>query len=209
MEDLLDLVKNLINSETKTLVDKRINEFKRIGVGSINNIFKELSFCIMTANCEAKKCIEIQERIDDGFLTLSQEKLTEKLKENHYRFPNIRSNYIVRARDNIKNLDNILKTNREEESELRDWLVKNIKGIGYKEASHFLRNIGFKNYAIIDFHIIDLLVKYRLIEKPKNISKNKYLTIETILKNIGNTLDLNMAELDLYLWYIETGKILK
>ncbi len=208
MEDLIDLLKNLKNSETRTIVDKRLNEFKRVGGGSINNIFKELSFCIMTANCEAKKCIEIQERIDEGFLILSQVKLTQKLKENHYRFPNIRSNYIVRARDDIKNLENILKINKEE-NELRDWLVKNIKGIGYKEASHFLRNIGFKNYAIIDFHIIDLLVRYDLIEKPKNLTKKKYLEIETILKNIGNKLNLNIAELDLYLWYIETGKILK
>ncbi|MFX0023913.1 MAG: N-glycosylase, partial [Candidatus Hermodarchaeota archaeon] len=90
-----------------------------------------------------------------------------------------------------------------------DWLVKNVKGIGYKEASHFLRNIGYTEYAIVDFHIVDLLVKHNFIEKPKTMTKSKYLEIEKILKSIGSELELNMAELDLYLWYLETGKILK
>ncbi|MDX1799069.1 MAG: N-glycosylase, partial [Candidatus Lokiarchaeia archaeon] len=92
---------------------------------------------------------------------------------------------------------------------LREWIVKNVKGIGYKEASHFLRNIGYTEYAIVDFHIVDLLVKYNIIEKPKTMTKSKYLEIEKVLKSIGKELELNMAELDLYLWYLETGKILK
>ena len=61
----------------------------------------------------------------------------------------------------------------------------------------------------MDFHIVDLLVKYNIVEKPKTMTKSKYLEIEGILKNIGKELQLNMAELDLYLWYLETGKILK
>jgi len=88
--------------------------------------------------------------------------------------------------------------------------VKNIKGLGFKEASHFLRNIGFKNLAIIDFHIVDLLIKHKLIDKkPKSLSKSKYLEIEEKLKKIANELNLSLGELDLYLWYMETGKILK
>ena len=84
-----------------------------------------------------------------------------------------------------------------------------MKGLGYKEASHFLRNIGFDNYAIIDFHIIDILYDNKLIQKPKTITKNKYLEIEDLLKKIAKKTNLTLAELDLYLWYIETGKILK
>ena len=92
---------------------------------------------------------------------------------------------------------------------IREWLVNNIKGIGYKEASHFLRNIGFDDYAIIDFHIIDILTRYKIIEKPKYLSKKKYLEIEEILRKIAKQTNLTLAELDLYLWYMETGKILK
>lgn len=88
--------------------------------------------------------------------------------------------------------------------------MENIKGLGYKEASHFLRNIGFTNLAIIDFHIVDLLIKNGLLnEKPKSLSKKKYIEIEDILKEIAEDLNLSLGELDLYLWYMETGKILK
>jgi N-glycosylase/DNA lyase len=63
--------------------------------------------------------------------------------------------------------------------------------------------------AIIDFHIVDLLVKYDLIEKPKSMTKKKYLEIENVLRQLGRELHLDMAKLDLYLWYKETGKVLK
>lgn len=207
MQELLDKIQELITSDIKILIDKRLSEFKEIKSQPINSIFKELCFCIMTANCSAKKCIEIQRIIDDGFLTFTEEELAQTLKENRYRFPNVRSKYIIEARENITQLAKILKSTND--GSLREWIVKNIKGIGFKEASHFLRNIGYEDYAIIDFHIIDLLVKHNLIQRPKYLTKSKYLEIETVLKNIGQNSNLNLAELDLYLWYLETGKILK
>ncbi|MCK4901793.1 MAG: hypothetical protein KAS76_00435 [Thermoplasmatales archaeon] len=75
--------------------------------------------------------------------------------------------------------------------------------------SHFLRNVGFDDYAIIDFHIIDILVDNKLIEKPKTLTKKKYLEIEDLLRKLAKETNLTLAELDLYLWYMETGKILK
>jgi len=116
--------------------------------------------------------------------------------------------YIIEAR-RYKNELKSLIASFDNEEELREWLVKNIKGLGYKEASHFLRNIGFKNFAIIDFHIINLLAKYDIIKKPRTLTKIKYLEIETILRNIAKNLGVSLAELDLYLWYLETKKILK
>ncbi len=87
--------------------------------------------------------------------------------------------------------------------------MANVKDLGYKESSHFLRNIGFKGSAIIDFHIIDILADNRLIERPKALTKSDYLRIEGVLGNIAKKADLNLSELDLYLWYLETGKVLK
>jgi len=206
MKDLLNAISKLKNSEIKNLISSRMKEFSHIKKSSINDIFRELCFCIMTANCGAEKCIEIHEKINNGFNNLSQEQLTEKFKEFGYRFPNIRSKYITEAIVFKDELETII---RSQETDIRDWLVKNIRGLGYKEASHFLRNIGYKNYAIVDFHIVDLLVKYNLIEKPKTMTKKKYLEIEGLLIDLGSKLDLNLAELDLYLWYMETGKVLK
>ena len=93
--------------------------------------------------------------------------------------------------------------------EKREWLVKNIKGLGFKESSHFLRNIGFFDYAIIDFHIVDILVDNKIIQKPKNLNKENYLTIEKKLEKLANKTNLSLGELDLYLWYMETGTVYK
>ncbi len=203
---LLNLIENLRNTEIKSLVDTRIKEFKDMRNKPSNEIFKELCFCILTANFNAEKSIKIQKKIDNGFLTLPEEKLAEKLKKLGHRFPRTRAKYIVGARKHLPYLKDILNL---EENFLREWLVKNVKGLGYKEASHFLRNIGYENFAIIDFHILDLLSKHEIIKKPKTLSRKKYFEIEEILRNIALKLNLTLAELDLYLWYTETGKILK
>ena len=96
-----------------------------------------------------------------------------------------------------------------QEKELREWLITNIKGLGWKESSHFLRNIGYKDSAIIDFHILDILEKNKIIKKPKTLNKTNYLNIENKLRKLSKKLNLNLAQLDFYLWYLETGKILK
>jgi N-glycosylase/DNA lyase len=208
MEELLNKIQNLKDSEIKARIDSRLAEFSIIKTQQKEVIFRELCFCIMTANCSAAKCIEVHEQIGDGFLKYSEMNLVDKFKELGYRFPNVRSKFIIEARKIMSQIDKFIKSEYSGNS-LREWIVKNIKGIGYKEASHFLRNIGFNDYSIIDFHIVDLLVSYNLIQKPKTLTKHKYLEIEQVLKNIGEVLKLNLAELDLYLWFLETGKILK
>jgi N-glycosylase/DNA lyase len=149
----------------------------------------------------AEKSIKIQEEIDDGLLTFSESELAKELKKSGHRFPNIRAKYIVEARMHEESINRIILSPGDEQ-EQRDWLAKNIKGIGYKEASHFLRNIGFTDLAIIDFHIIDLLTRLELIQKPKNLGKKKYLEIEKLLRNASIKLNMNLAELDLYMWYM-------
>jgi len=206
-EKLLQSIDTLRKGYLRKLVDTRIKEFKEIDRKSSDEIFKELCFCILTANFNAEKCIKIQKEIDGGFLTLSEKELAKQLKTLGHRYPNTRARYIsdsVKYNDSLK--DVVLSSSGEE---LREWLVKNIKGLGYKEASHFLRNIGFDDFAIIDFHIVDILVRHNLIKRPKMLTKKRYLEIERVLKEIAGRLDLSLAELDLYLWYIETGKILK
>ena len=208
MKELIKSIESLKKSDISNTIDKRIDQFSSVSRSGLNEIFKELCFCIMTANCGAKKCIEVQQKIDDGFLTYSEDELKKKFKEFGYRFPNIRANYIIEARDYLLELENKLNSDLDEK-DLRTWIVKVIKGLGFKEASHFLRNIGYRDFAIIDFHIIDLLVKFNIIERPKTLTKKKYLEIEAILKKLGDKLRLDMGKLDLYLWYMETSEVLK
>ncbi|MHA1785242.1 MAG: N-glycosylase/DNA lyase [Candidatus Helarchaeota archaeon] len=208
MEILLNSLEKSKKSQISTLVQERLTEFKKIGESNNHVIFKELCFCILTANCAAEKCINVQKEIDNGFLLLTENELAARLKEVGYRFPNVRANYIVNARRFKDDIKDLIESS-DSSDKLRSYLSKNIKGLGYKEASHFLRNIGFDDLAIIDFHIIDILQKHGLIERPKTLTKKKYREIENVLKEIGMKINMNMAELDLHLWSMETGKVLK
>lgn len=208
MDELIALVEQLKKSEIRKIIDSRIREFEELGKKDSAEIFKELCFCLLTANFSAAGGIKIQKEINDGLFKMPEENLAKKLSELGHRFPNARAKFIFEARKYKDNIKEILDS-FESESEARDWLVKNIKGLGMKEASHFLRNIGYKNLAIIDFHILDLLEAYGLVEKPKTLSPKNYLEIENILRQISNKTDTDLGALDLYLWYEETGKILK
>jgi N-glycosylase/DNA lyase len=208
MDNLLASIENLKKSKIKHLIKKRMKEFQQNGKKPPNEIFEELCFCILTANFNAERTIKIQQKIGDKFLTLPQHKLAKKLKTLGHRFPNTRAKYITKARCYKDSLKSIIQS-FDNETELREWLAKNVTGIGYKEASHFLRNIGHTNLAILDFHIINILTKHRIINKPKTLTKTKYIEIENTLKKIAKKLNLTLGELDLYLWYMETGKILK
>jgi len=196
---LLTQIEALKNSSIKQEVDSRIQQFKRV-----EDIFSELCFCLMTANYSAEGGIRIQKELGSGFCDLSEQELAVKLKELGHRFPNARAGYICEAR--TVELNKLKELKGEEQ---RDWLVQNVKGLGMKESSHFLRNIGYNDFAIIDFHILDLLARDKLIERPKALSRKKYLEIEELLRKIADKSGLTLGELDMYLWYIETGKILK
>ena len=209
MSSLVRQINSLKKKDVKQVIDKKIKSFSKIKNKSNKEIFKELSFCVLTANYNAKKAIEIQKKIKDGFLFLSLKDLSLKLKELGYRYPNLRAEYIVSNRKHLDSLKTVLKTFKDKQA-LRDWFAENIKGISYKESSHFLRNIGYNDYAIIDFHIVDILIKNGYLkEKPKSLNRQKYLEIENILAEISKKVKLSQGELDFYLWYLETGTVLK
>ena len=205
---LKDLRRLLMEDEVRRVVEARIKEFESLRSSSREDLFKELCFCILAANFSAERSLRIVEEIGDDLLKLSEEELAETLRRLGHRFPSSRARYIVQARRSLDELVKILET-IDDEFMVREWLVRNVKGVGYKEASHFLRNIGFKNLSIIDFHIIDLLARYGLIRRPRSLTRRRYLEIEGLLRRISEELGISLAELDLYLWYMETGRILK
>jgi N-glycosylase/DNA lyase len=197
----------LYNNEISTRINKKIDSFKKFKKASNEALFSELCYCILTANCQAQTCMTIQNTFPYDFSKATKKQIKHHLKTHHYRFPNIRTQYIIEAQTHKNNLQNIL--HKHSGLKRRNWFINNIKGLGMKEASHYLRNIGYQNYAIIDTHILSILQNYSIIKKPKTITKNKYLQIEHKLKKIADQTGLTLAKLDLYLWYMETGLILK
>ncbi len=208
MNSIIGYIEELKKSGVSKIIKKRIKEFESFKNKDSKEWFLELCFCILTANSSANLGITAQKEIGYGFLFWSREKLEKKLKELGHRFYRKRAEYIVLARRYAENLKEIVE-NFKCERKAREWLVKNIKGIGYKEASHFLRNVGYKNVAIIDRHILNVLSENGIIKKPKTLTKRRYLEIEKKLEEIAERVNLSLAELDLYLWYMKTRKVLK
>jgi len=194
----------------------RLQEFKELWVrGKEEEIFEELSFCILTPQSKARACCNAIDRLKDSGLLFrgSDKEIAEKI--NDVRFKNKKAAYLVKARNffskNGKVSIKSVISQFEDIHACREWLVSHIIGLGYKEASHFLRNIGFgENMAILDRHVLKNLKNLAVIkEVPESLSKARYLNIEKRMADFAKKIHIPLSHLDLLLWYKETGEILK
>ena len=173
-----------------------------------DRLFEELVFCLLTANTSAEMSMKAVVAIRDVLVNGSLKEIQLKLKEVGYRFPNKRAEYIIEARQKKFDLKNLIES--KDKQELREFFVENVKGLGYKEASHFLRNIGVFGLAILDKHVLKSLNEFNVITKlPKSMNKNKYLYIEKKYFEFSKQIKINEDELDLLLWSIKNGQIMK
>jgi N-glycosylase/DNA lyase len=193
-----------LTADELTLIEQRLAEFTQVALQDSTVWFSELCFCLLTANSQAKKAIAIQKEITpQGFVYKTEQELASIIKAHKHRFHNVKARYIVQART-YSNIKDILQTMTSLQA--LTFLVKQVKGLGYKEASHFLRNVGYHDRAIIDRHIIKFLFAQKYIDKiPTSITPHFYLVCEEILKKFGIPLD----KLDLMIWYYMTGTVLK
>jgi len=153
--------------------------------------------------------------IKDIILTGTAVEIEARIERKH-RYPQARAEYIIHTRDYLQREWDFqirkLIESFEDRMELRDFFATNkgIKGIGYKEASHFLRNIGFKGYAILDKHVLRSLYEYGVIDSLKPpANRKRYLEIEAKMKEFAEEIDIDFDDLDLLLWSGKTGEILK
>jgi N-glycosylase/DNA lyase len=200
----------------RKLIKYRLGEFRNIfAKGDDEKIFEELAFCIFAAGASARMAVKSVESVKGVLMRADSQELSRRLKGVH-RFPNSRANYILHTREWLRKdydfrlKDLILYLNGPVKR--RDFFAnyRGIKGIGYKEASHFLRNIGFRGYAILDKHILRSIHEFELIDDPKPpTSRSSYMRIERKLKKLAALLEIDFDELDLLLWSEKTGEIIK
>ena len=205
-----------IYKEKKSDLKKRLQEFRDTwNKGTNKDIHLELSFCILTPQSKALNAWQAITNLKENNLifTGSAEEMVEYL--NIVRFKNNKSKFLVALREQMtKNGEIITKdffSSIPTTFEKREWIVKNIKGMSYKEAGHFLRNVGFgSEVAILDRHILRNLVKLEVIDEiPKTLSPKIYLEIEKKMKEYCDFVKIPMDEMDLLLWYKEAGVIFK
>jgi N-glycosylase/DNA lyase len=201
--------------EKRDAIQTRLNEFKQILNRSDDDVFAELCFCLLTPQSSAKTCWAAVSRLKERSLLLKGAANEIQPQLNDVRFGDSKAKYIVEARATFtKDGKLFLKSHLSSFSnlfELREWMVENVKGLGYKEASHFLRNVGLgEEFAILDRHILRNLKRLDVIaEVPVSITKKRYLEIEEKLRRFSREIGIPVADLDLLFWSRETGWIFK
>ena len=205
-----------VHRERRNEIRKRLDEFRAIGErGSDEQFWEEMVFCFFTGGCSARMGLNSVNAVRPLLQAGGQSELAAALSGVH-RYPNARSAYIVHSRNFLREaFDLRIRAHLESFSDpidRRDWLVreKGIKGLGYKEASHFLRNVGYRGYAILDKHVLRSLAELGFIDDPKPPNtKLKYQTVEDRFRDLTKQAGIDFDELDLVLWSIKTGVILK
>ena len=194
----------------------RLAEFEEVWRAAPDErLWEELVFCIFTAGASARMGLRSVEAVRDLLKRGTHEELAAALQSRH-RYPNSRSGYIVVTREHLERDCRMRLRDRLEgftdPIARRDWLARErgIKGLGYKEASHFLRNVGLRGYAILDKHILRCLAEIGVIESPQPPStRARYLATEERLRGFARDTAIDFDELDLVLWSMKTGEILK
>lgn len=202
--------------ERARAIRERLAEFQAVWQhGSDERLWEELVFCIFTAGASARMGLRSIEAVRPLLLDGVHEELANTLRGVH-RYPRARSGYIVETRKYLQEDCGMRLRQRlanfADPLERRDWLAgeRRIKGLGYKEASHYLRNIGFRGYAILDKHILRSLAELGIIESPAPpTTRALYLATEERLRHFAHDLQIDFDELDLVLWSMKTGEILK
>ncbi|MCX8163198.1 MAG: N-glycosylase/DNA lyase [Candidatus Micrarchaeota archaeon] len=199
----------------KKEIDQRIKEFEA-NKNCEEKIARELIFCICAANSSAKAAARAEEKVGEVFKKtkkINYKNIAQILKECKVRFHNKKAVYCIKALDDLIIRKRIFEYIKKfsDRTELRNYLAKNISGLGMKESSHFLRNIAIaKNLAILDRHILKSLKYYGVIKQiPKTLTKKQYLAIEQKMLAFCKKIKIEPAKLDLLFWSEHTGHIFK
>ena len=195
--------------ERKNAIRSRLDDFSRI---PSSQYFYELAFCLLTPQSSAANAdATIAELIRDDFLGRGFDPTSYLRDPAHYiRFHNVKGKRLLEAREHFTNLLPLLSDEDVRPTDKREAVLAAVKGLGMKEASHFLRNIGVRSLAILDRHIFKHLVRLHVIRRvPTSLTKKRYIEIEKKWHRFAKDVGIPLDELDLLFWSMETGEIRK
>ena len=193
-----------IYEKEKTKIQSRLKDFLSLNE---EQMFNEFMFCLLTPQSNAQRCWQAIEEISK-LGTLDIENVT-RILSTKTRFHHTKARRIILAREYWDGIKDKLSNPRV--TELRNFIAESVKGYGFKEASHFLRNIGKSNnsIAILDRHIIRNLNHMKLIDEAKIKSRKRYLEVEQTFLNYAREVKIPADELDLLWWSRENGEVFK
>lgn len=198
----MDIIKSYNIHKTK--ISARLADFKKV---KEEDYMYELLFCLLTPQSNARKCWSAVEEIKK--LSSINSSKVNKILQTRTRFHNNKTRYVLEAVKDWKNISSVLK--QEDKWALRNHLAESINGLGYKEAGHFLRNIGKSDnkVAILDRHILRNLKNLGIINDEKINNKKHYLHLEQAFLEYADKVNIPIDHLDLLFWSNETGEVFK
>lgn len=195
--------------QKRTAIRRRLREYKAVPV---SGYFYELLYCLMTPQSSAVNAAKAQRRFEEADLRNREiDPLPFLHTEEYYiRFHHSKARWITEMKRNYEMIEAVT-VGPMTASEKREWFVRNVKGLSYKEATHFLRNIGRnEGLTILDRHIMKNLKRYGIIRSlPTSLTKKRYLQIERKFLRFAEETGITVDELDLLFWSAEAGEILK
>jgi N-glycosylase/DNA lyase len=193
----------------KEEIQNRLADFRNI---IPQDYFYEIVYCLLTPQSRARNAERVVSLLQEKDFEHQEFHPVSLLRnpEHYIRFHATKANHLLRLKEQYPEIMKLL-TSDSESFEKREWLVQHVAGLGYKESTHLLRNIG-KNggLAILDRHILRNLKRYQAIKEiPPTLSRSTYLKTEHAFLAFSERIGIPLDALDLLFWSFETGEILK
>ena len=200
----------------RAAIEARLADFRAVGQGPDERLFEELCFALLAIQSSARSSdAAVRALKEEGLLWSGDPSRIARFLQHRTRFHNHKAAYLVRARQQFfPEAGPTLKSTLDRfpsAPEARAFLVAEVDGLGLKEASHFLRNVGRgEELAILDRHILRNLVRHRVIGRlPESLTPKRYLAIEARLQRFAGDVGVSVGVLDLLWWSRQTGEIFK
>jgi N-glycosylase/DNA lyase len=187
----------------------RLSEFAAV---QPSEYFYELVYCLLTPQSSALHAEQVVAHLMSAEFRRNKINPEPMLRQKdcYIRFHRTKARHLLQMKEHFSAIAPKL-AEPISAIEMREWLVDTVLGLGYKEASHFLRNIGKNDgLAILDRHILRNLHRFGVIRTiPKTIGRKQYLDIEKRFSGFAIEIGIALDELDLLFWSMETGEIRK
>ncbi|MCC7439488.1 MAG: hypothetical protein IT211_13435 [Armatimonadetes bacterium] len=190
-------------------IAERLQQFQNVPA---NQYLIELCFCLLTPQSKAENAQKVMARLVALGFPETPIDPTPILRDpaNYIRFHNQKGERLRAVATRQTEITDLLASNQPTAAK-RQWLVEHVQGLGWKEASHVLRNIGHLDLAIIDRHILKHMLHFGAIAQlPASIgTRRTYLQLEQAFFRLAESFSLKPQELDLLFWSLEEGSVRK